>query len=292
MNNLIMQYGTGADTATEKHMELYACIAAWAEQRNFKEGATLFGQACKLAEEFGEFLKHYNKGSDCTDDIGDVLVVVTVLRYMLGIHVKAPACCNKHFAGPVGVNIATAHDAISNIMGLTVRWHADTPLALQSELYRLELCVAAICTELGYDVVACLQHSYNEIKDRTGRMIDGKFVKSADLLDLPDAVLMPKYAGGSAEAEQAIRNKSRVKHLRSDCSSLCSEGEPCMVSNDGRCDCDRSPEYPPEVSAPVAPEPSPYVRCGVCGGAMCSTPYGLVCDEGHGGVEFADTVEA
>lgn len=248
MNNLILQDGAGADTATEKHMNLYARITAWAKHRNFKEGATLFGQACKLAEEFGEFLRNFNRGKDCTDDIGDVLVVVTVLRYMLGIQVKQPARCDKHFAGPVNVNVATAHDAISKLLSMTVRRDAAMPFhVLQAELYRLELCVAAICVELGYDVVACLHHSYNEIKDRTGKMIDGKFVKSADLLDLPDAVLMPKYAGGSAEAEQAIRSKSRVKHLRSDCSSLCSEGEPCMVSSSGLCDCDRSPEYPPEV---------------------------------------------
>lgn len=249
MNNLILQDGTVADTATEKHMNLYACIATWAEQRNFREGATLFGQACKLAEEFGEFLKHYNKGSDCTDDVGDVLVVVTVLRYMLGINVKHPAYCKVGSGGGVGANIVTVHNAISQFMGMALNANGNTPYKnmLQSELYRIELCMAAICDAMGYNVVACLQHSYNEIKDRTGKMINGKFVKSADLLDMPDAVLMPKYAGGSAEAEQAIRSKHKVKHLRSDCSSLCSEGEPCMVSSSGLCDCDRSPEYPPEV---------------------------------------------
>jgi len=249
MNSLILQDGTVADTATEKHMHLYALITAWAEQRNFKEGATLFGQACKLAEEFGEFLKHYNKGSDCTDDIGDVLVVVTVLRYMLDIRVKHPAYCKVGSGGDVGANIVTVHNAISQFMGMALNANANTPYKnmMQSALYSIELCMAAICDAMGYNVVACLQHSYNEIKDRTGKMINGKFVKSADLLDMPDAVLMPKYAGGSAEAEQAIRSKSRVTHLRSDCSSLCSEGEPCMVSSSGLCDCDRSPEHPPEA---------------------------------------------
>lgn len=184
-----------AATAAKQRMELYALITSWAEARNFKEGATLFGQACKLAEEFGEFLKHYNKGSDCTDDIGDVLVVVTVLRHMLGINVKAPAMCDKQYAGPVSVNIASTHDAISKVLGLTVRGQSNIAHVLQSELYRIELCVAAICAELDYNIVSCLQHSYNEIKDRTGRMINGKFVKSADLMDLPDVALLPKYAG-------------------------------------------------------------------------------------------------
>ena len=234
---------------TADHMNLYALIADWAKHRNFKEGATLEGQSLKLAEEFGEFLKHYNKGSDCTDDVGDVLVVVTVLRMMLDIRVKHPAYCKVGSGGDVGANIVTVHNAISQFMGMALNANANTPYKnmMQSALYSIELCMAAICDAMGYNVVACLQHSYNEIKDRTGKMINGKFVKSADLLDMPDAVLMPKYAGGSAEAEQAIRSKSRVKHLRSDCSSLCSEGEPCMVSSSGLCDCDRSPEYPPEA---------------------------------------------
>ena len=230
MNNLILQDGAVADTVTEKHMNLYARIAAWAEQRNFREGATLEGQSLKLAEEFGEFLKHYNKGSDCTDDVGDVLVVVTVLRYMLGINVKHPAYCKAGSGGDVGANIVTVHNAISQFMGMALNANGNTPYKnmMQSELYRIELCMAAICDAMGYNVVACLQHSY--IKDRTGKMINGKFVKSADLLE-----------------EHAIRSKHKVTHLRSDCSSLCSEGEPCMVSSSGLCDCDRSPEYPPEV---------------------------------------------
>lgn len=267
MNNLILQDGAEADTVTEKHMNLYACIAAWAEARNFKEGATLEGQSLKLAEEFGEFLKHYNKGSDCTDDVGDVLVVVNVLRMMLDIRVKHPAYCKVGSGGDVNANIVTVHNAISQFMGMAINANANTPYKnmMQSELYRIELCMAAICDAMGYNVVACLQHSYNEIKDRTGKMINGKFVKSADLLDMPDAVLMTaqygvdaggndysvvqpvQYAGGSAEAEHAIRSKHKVKHLRSDCSSLCSEGEPCMVSSSGLCDCERSPEYPPEA---------------------------------------------
>ncbi|UOO93563.1 MazG-like family protein [Vitreoscilla stercoraria] len=38
-----------------------------------------------------------------------------------------------------------------------------------------------LAAQNGLDVVACLQDAYNEIKDRKGRMIDGVFVKEADL---------------------------------------------------------------------------------------------------------------
>lgn len=38
-----------------------------------------------------------------------------------------------------------------------------------------------IATQQGLDLNQCLQSAYEEIKDRKGRMIDGIFVKEADL---------------------------------------------------------------------------------------------------------------
>lgn len=35
------------------------------------------------------------------------------------------------------------------------------------------------CTMQGVDFVECLEGAYNEIKDRKGKLIDGKFVKEA-----------------------------------------------------------------------------------------------------------------
>lgn len=33
---------------------------------------------------------------------------------------------------------------------------------------------------LGYDFVDCLELAYNEIKDRTGKTVDGSFIKTSD----------------------------------------------------------------------------------------------------------------
>jgi NTP pyrophosphatase (non-canonical NTP hydrolase) len=41
------------------------------------------------------------------------------------------------------------------------------------------LCIQAKMQ--GLDIVECLQGAYNEIKDRRGKMVGGKFVKEADL---------------------------------------------------------------------------------------------------------------
>lgn len=38
-----------------------------------------------------------------------------------------------------------------------------------------------LCAQLGVDFQECVQVSYDEIKDRKGRMINGVFVKEADL---------------------------------------------------------------------------------------------------------------
>jgi len=37
--------------------------------------------------------------------------------------------------------------------------------------------------QLGYDIEECITAAYNEIKDRKGKMINGVFVKEADLSD-------------------------------------------------------------------------------------------------------------
>ena len=40
-----------------------------------------------------------------------------------------------------------------------------------------------LAMQQGMDVEECLQMAYNEIKGRTGKMVDGVFVKSSDLED-------------------------------------------------------------------------------------------------------------
>ena len=41
--------------------------------------------------------------------------------------------------------------------------------------------LVGICTQLGLDFSECVEIAYNEIKDRKGKLIDGTFVKEADL---------------------------------------------------------------------------------------------------------------
>lgn len=42
--------------------------------------------------------------------------------------------------------------------------------------------LTVLSLQLGLDIEACIEQAYNEIKDRKGQMIDGVFVKEADLV--------------------------------------------------------------------------------------------------------------
>lgn len=87
-------------------------VKQWAVDRNFMEGATPHAQFHKLIQECAELSDNMCKGKDCSDDIGDILVVLII-----------------------------------------------------------------IAEQLGLDLEECLDIAYNDIKDRTGQMINGVFVK-------------------------------------------------------------------------------------------------------------------
>ena len=103
---------------TEKKDTVFDKIRRWGKDRNFygEGGATVQSQFVKLAEEMGELAGNIARGKDCTDDIGDMVVVLT---------------------------------HIAKLQGKTIE--------------------------------ECIEHSYNDIKDRKGQFREGSFIKESDL---------------------------------------------------------------------------------------------------------------
>ena len=95
--------------------ELIEKVEQWADDRNLIMGSSARAQCLKLMSEVGELADNLAKNRDCTDDIGDCMVVLIIM---------------------------------ANQLGRTPR--------------------------------QCLEHAYNDIKDRKGRMINGVFVKEGD----------------------------------------------------------------------------------------------------------------
>jgi len=44
----------------------------------------------------------------------------------------------------------------------------------------IQVCLINLCEMVGVDMEGCLQSAYNEIKDRKGKMRNGKFVKESE----------------------------------------------------------------------------------------------------------------
>ena len=111
-------YNEEPKTETEVKDTVFDKIRRWGKDRNFygEGGATVQSQFVKLSEELGELAGNIARGKDCTDDIGDMVVVLT---------------------------------HIAKLQGKTIE--------------------------------ECIEHSYNDIKDRKGQFREGSFIKEADL---------------------------------------------------------------------------------------------------------------
>ena len=103
---------------TEVKDTVFDKIRRWGKDRNFygEGGATVQSQFVKLSEELGELAGNIARGKDCTDDLGDMVVVLT---------------------------------HIAKLQGKTIE--------------------------------ECIEHSYNDIKDRKGQFREGSFIKEAEL---------------------------------------------------------------------------------------------------------------
>jgi len=97
--------------------DLEKLVIKWAEDRNLIKGSDSKNQFLKLIQEAGELSDNLCKGKDIRDDIGDIMVVLTI-----------------------------------------------------------------IARQQGTSLDECYGIAYNDIKDRTGKMINGIFVKKLDLL--------------------------------------------------------------------------------------------------------------
>ena len=57
----------------------------------------------------------------------------------------------------------------------------DNPDAVQDAIGDAYVVLTILSMQLGMDIRQCVKMAYDEIKDRTGRMVNGVFVKESDL---------------------------------------------------------------------------------------------------------------
>lgn len=146
-------------------------IRQWAHDRNLIDGATSASQFLKLTEEWKEIFDGiFDKNIELIiDAVGDCYVVLTII-----------AAQNKIDLETLNYTPAPFENAGISVLGALAHNIAKGKLIIQP-LTECLCYLAYIADGLGFSVTYAANAAYHEIKDRKGRVVDGVFVKEADL---------------------------------------------------------------------------------------------------------------
>lgn len=169
-------------------------ILGWAHERNLIHGSTCHKQLAKTCEEFGELAAGLNKGKKdlIKDGVGDVLVTLIIANGCAGgtdIFMSEPAGNDwaiilqhrllEQDSSEVVLRLLYELDYITERSNPKLyTWRTER----MRDMIRW-LVVAA--KRVDSSLEECLLTAWMEIKDRKGRMVDGVFVKEADLPTSP-----------------------------------------------------------------------------------------------------------
>ena len=162
--------------------ELVPLIQEWAKERGIFDKSTPFDQLLKTHEEVGELIKacYDNDKPAIQDAIGDTMICL--INYCYFKNMDFIFHYEKVYPMEAPNNITQTTFAISANNILSELFDAEYE---QDELYLYSYLIEHILNGLqcialseGTTLEACLNIGYNEIKERTGKMINGKFVKN------------------------------------------------------------------------------------------------------------------
>ncbi len=172
--------------------QLIKQIEQWAEEKNLIEGSTPQKQFLKLAEEIGELITGHNKRNIelIKDAVGDCFVVLAILSKQTkynGLEYDYREGCERYDIPRAAYKQNENHSLqhiLSNQGILATRLLGEEG----DNKEEIHYCIGLITYNLvhysygqGLDFKDCVQHAYNQIKDRKGKMVDGVFVKEEDL---------------------------------------------------------------------------------------------------------------
>lgn len=158
-------------------IELDVAVKKWACDKGIDRGDGL-AQELKVFEEYGELCAAVlrNDIAKIKDSIGDFLVTNIILNLQLDCRFDVTVCVDDDYMK----NFGSIERVILNLKDF----------GTMSD-YRLLYNLNTVANHYGTTVRECLELAYNEIKGRTGKTINGTFVKSADL---NEPVEIPKAA--------------------------------------------------------------------------------------------------
>ena len=170
-----------------KHYDYIEKILDWAEERNLLTQGDVFMQLEKSREENSELTKaitKYEKGNaqaydEIKDAIGDVYVTLVVASDIHGLpvyeifkNVKFREYDSYHWQHYT--NLLRVYDGMLYLSCVNEDSpHYNTPETLNNYIGFLN----SIAVEYNFTLVECIEYAYNQIEERTGKIVDGTFVK-------------------------------------------------------------------------------------------------------------------
>ena len=156
--------------------ELVPLIQEWAKEREIYEKLTPFDELLKTHEEVGELIK-----AAIQDAIGDVMI--TMINYCYFIELDAieyiKQAVDLSVTGYYTISyVMHAHNALGRLISLYV-WNEGKEISEPSGLRVFSILhyLNGIAHLEGTTLEECLNLAYNEIKNRKGKIINGKFIK-------------------------------------------------------------------------------------------------------------------
>ena len=157
--------------------ELNEKIIAWHHARNLIHGSSDKQQFKKLLEELMEMHDSIVLGDSPIDDIGDMYVVLCNLAERNGLTMKDCAESSQFYILEERDFNASFDSIQADVMRLRESIVLNTSLKSDIGDVAIELTRFATVHNLNFE--ECVAHAWNDIKDRTGQMVDGIYVKDA-----------------------------------------------------------------------------------------------------------------
>ena len=166
--------------------ELVPLIHQWAKERGIFEQSNPFNQLLKTNEEVGELIKacYDNDKPAIQDAIGDVMVTLINYCYFIdedfifAVKLSESRYCQTLLSTNLQHAIKT-NEALTIIL-IEEDYQREVPILKKQIIHHVAMLIANLyCIALSENTTLeeCLNLAYNEIKDRKGRIINGKFIK-------------------------------------------------------------------------------------------------------------------
>lgn len=163
--------------------ELVPLIQEWAKERGIFDKSTPFDQLLKTHEEVGELIKacYDNDKPAIQDAIGDTMICLINYCYMIdgdaiSFFGKYKKTVWDEYAKAIYTSL-TINETLSELMRSACIYKIRISDSISLYISLIFDCLYTLADLYNITLEECLNIAYNEIKNRTGKMINGKFIK-------------------------------------------------------------------------------------------------------------------